>query len=212
MLARLEGYRWSVIAPMALIGALAMLSPSLAAPGNPPVHDATTALSAKVERLYGNFEWMDGEVVAVIDGDTIDVKIGPRSVERVRIVEIDAPERGAPHWRASKQDLSNLVFGQRIEVAVVGRHRTDELIGRIYRWSPAERSFVDVTREMIARGAALVDRSPGKGRASGKDPDLDSVEAEARRAQRGFWSLPPAQQISPWDWRKMPKGERDLHR
>lgn len=37
--------------------------------------------------------------------------------------------------------------------------------------------------------------------AAAKDPMFPVLEAAARDAKRGLWSLPEADRIPPWDWR-----------
>lgn len=35
-----------------------------------------------------------------------------------------------------------------------------------------------------------------------RDPSLFALEAEARRAKQGLWSLPEAERMPPWEWRR----------
>jgi hypothetical protein len=53
----------------------------------------------------------------------------------------------------------------------------------------------DVNAEMIREGAAWVYRQYNR------DPLLPPLEAEARAARRGLWSLPEAERTPPWEWR-----------
>lgn len=52
---------------------------------------------------------MAGPVVAVLDGDTVDVLVDRKPV-RVRLAEIDAPEKGQPFGTRSRQALASAVF------------------------------------------------------------------------------------------------------
>ena len=63
-----------------------------------------------------------GKVVGVTDGDTVTVLDGRIQV-KVRLSEIDAPEKAQPFGNRAKQALSNLVHGQ--EVRVVEKRRTE---------------------------------------------------------------------------------------
>ena len=47
----------------------------------------------------------EGQVVRVLDGDTIDVLSGASQRQRVRLANIDAPEKGQPFGQKSKQNL-----------------------------------------------------------------------------------------------------------
>ena len=74
-----------------------------------PRVDAAVLRMAKV---YDSVQWEVGEIVGIVDGDTADIRIGKRRVERLRLNEIDAPERGAPWSKRSKQLLSDLIYGK----------------------------------------------------------------------------------------------------
>jgi endonuclease YncB( thermonuclease family) len=159
---------------------------------------------ARLEKLYGDFDWLDGTVVGIVDGDTLDVKVSARKVERVRLVEIDAPEEGAPYSKAAKKQLSDLTFGQEIGVAVVARDRDKRVVGRVF--APGDDDLIDVSREMVAKGAAWYFDN------FGKDRSLLIDQSAARKQGLGLWALPENQRVPPWEWRKMPKAERDKHR
>ena len=50
-----------------------------------------------------------GQVVAVIDGDTIKVLDAEKTEYKVRLTGIDAPERGQPYSNASRKHLASMV-------------------------------------------------------------------------------------------------------
>jgi competence ComEA-like helix-hairpin-helix protein len=164
------------------------------------------AVAAQVTRLYGDVQWEQGIVVHVVDGDTADIMVSKRRTERVRLNEIDAPEQGAPWSKKSKQVLSDLILGRPVHVAITDWDRDARAVGRIYVPGDNGAPLVDVSREMLERGAAWYF---GK---FGKDRRLRNVETAARKSQTGLWSLPVRDQIPPWEWRKMPKEARHQHR
>jgi len=63
-----------------------------------------------------------GPVVAIQDGDTIDVLVNRQPV-RVRLAQIDAPEKRQAFGTRSRQALAELVFRQSVRVAETGRDR-----------------------------------------------------------------------------------------
>ena len=66
-----------------------------------------TSFSAKAD--------FSGKVVSVSDGDTITVLNGRVQV-KVRLVDIDAPEKAQPFGNRSKQALSNLIHRREVHV------------------------------------------------------------------------------------------------
>lgn len=99
-----------------------------------------------------------GVVVGVLDGDTVDVLIDQKPV-RVRLAEIDAPEKAQAFGTRSRQALAAAVFKQAVDVRTTGVDRYGRTIGTL---------LVDghsVNRMMVAQGMAwvyrqyLVDRS-----------------------------------------------------
>src|SRR5262245_26317162 len=58
-------------------------------------------------------------VVAILDGDTLDVDTPNHQALRIRLADIDAPERRQPYWWQATAELGRLVEGH--EVEIVGR-------------------------------------------------------------------------------------------
>jgi endonuclease YncB( thermonuclease family) len=71
-----------------------------------------------------------GQVVRVVDGDTIDVMHDGRS-ERVRLNAVDCLEKGQAFGTATKQFTSSLVFGQSVTVRASGQDRYGRTIGDV---------------------------------------------------------------------------------
>jgi endonuclease YncB( thermonuclease family) len=64
--------------------------------------------------LFG--QGIAGRVVGVTDGDTVTV-LDDRNVQhKIRLAGIDAPELSQGFGSFSRQSLSNLVFGKRVQV------------------------------------------------------------------------------------------------
>lgn len=136
-----------------------------------------------------------GRVVGVTDGDTITVLVDGTRPERVRLAEIDAPERGQPWGDRSKQALSGMLFQREVSVEQTAVDRWGRVVGRV---SVDGR---DVSREMVALGGAWTYRQYLT------DASLIEVEEAARRAGLGLWSLPASERVAPWAWRR---GERGI--
>ena len=134
--------------------------------------------------------WADftGEVVNVADGDSITV-LREREQVKVRLVDIDAPEKGQAFGNRSKQALETLVKGQEVRVVESGKDRYHRTLGRVYRGD------LDVNAEQVRQGLAWVFRQYKK------EASLDPIEAEAKEQKRGLWRDPAP--VPPWEWRKI---------
>lgn len=129
-------------------------------------------------------------MVGISDGDSITVRCSDRPQERVRIAEIDAPERSQPFGKAAKARASELAFGKQVELEVVGRDRYGRVVGKVRL-----PDGTDFGREMIRSGLAWRYLSYSK------DASLSSVEVEARSGRRGLWADSQSP-TPPWEFRR----------
>lgn len=133
-------------------------------------------------------------VVGVTDGDTITVLDEQNVQHKIRLAEIDAPERGQPWGDRSKQALSALVFGKTVSVQQTDTDRYGRIVAHVFS------DGRDVNREMVEQGAAWAYRQYLT------DETLIATEARARQSRTGLWSMSDAQTVAPWEWRR---GVRD---
>lgn len=138
---------------------------------------------------------LDGKVVSVIDGDTIDVLDDSKKQHRIRFDGIDAPERGQPFSNRSKSTLSDLVFGKTVRVDTEGTDKYDRTIGRVYV------DGRDVGLAMLEAGMAwhYIKYDQSK--------DYADAEKTARASNRGLWR--DKSSMPPWEWRRLDKADRD---
>lgn len=136
--------------------------------------------------------WADVEckAVGITDGDTFTCLTAQHQQLKVRMAEIDTPERRQPYGEKAKQALADLVHGKQVSLQVAGKDRYQRTVARVHQGQ------VDVNRELVSRGAAWVYRQYNR------DKSLLLVEANAKAARRGLWALPEAQRIEPWKWRR----------
>lgn len=131
-----------------------------------------------------------GRVVKIIDGDTLSILNNEEQQIRIRLAEIDTPERGQPYASKSQQELSRLVWEKAVAIRVIDIDRYGRTVGRIFVGD------IDVSMEMVNQGAAWVYRKYAK------DERMYRAEEAAREAKRGVWSLSEAERIPPWEWRR----------
>lgn len=135
-----------------------------------------------------------GEVVGVIDGDTIDVMHNGRS-ERVRLHGIDVPEKSQAFGKRSKRAASDLAFGEEVTVREHGRDRYGRTLGEVIL--PDHRNL---NHEMVRDGHAWQYRKYSN------DVALDRLEKSARHFRRGLWQDDEAE--PPWEYRKAKRAKR----
>lgn len=128
-----------------------------------------------------------GWVVKIADGDTLTMLIDGRQ-ERIRLSDIDTPERKQPYGTRAKQALANLTFGKTISVETTKRDRYGRVIGRVTV------DGVDVNAELVRLGYAWVYRKYSN------DAELLRLEQTARNERLGLWADGNA--IPPWEWRR----------
>jgi len=125
-----------------------------------------------------------GDVIAVVDGDTLTLLDAQRRIHKVRLAGIDAPNEPQPHSAAAKQALFELVFDKSVRVQVT-QNQEGVLWARVFRKKQ------DINAELVRRGWAWA-------LPDGEDSDLSQLEAEARAAARGLWASP--RPIPPWKY------------
>lgn len=122
----------------------------------------------------------DATTVEVIDGDTIVVELaGVR--ERLRIVGINAPERGECLADDAGRRLQELVAGREVEL-VPDRSDRDRF-GRLLRY--VEVDGADVGAELVRAGLALARRYPPD---TARADEYDALQQGAEDAGVGLWA------------------------
>ncbi len=132
-----------------------------------------------------------GRVVGVIDGDTLTVLTATQQQNRIRLAQIDAPERRQAFGARARQMLSRLAFGQSVDCEVAG---TDRYARQI---AACKVQGVDLGEAMVREGGAWVYRQYASGPMA---ETYLAAENNARKAQRGLWADPHV--VAPWQWRK----------
>jgi endonuclease YncB( thermonuclease family) len=138
-------------------------------------------------------------VTKVNDGDSIEVKLdsGPG---RVRLSAIDTPEHDQPHGDRSSVALKTLLpIGATVELEVITQDNFRRLVAVVWLVGGGER--VNVNETMLRDGHAWAYRRYMR------DARFCDLEAEARDAKRGLWSLPVTDWVYPPEWRFLQNGE-----
>ena len=137
---------------------------------------------------------VEGTVVDVRDGDTLELSVHPEFLVVVRLAEIDAPELRQPFGLEARGELSKFVLGKWVRVEIVDTDAWRRSVARVY---------VDdlwVNRALVEEGAAWVYARYVK-----DEETLFDVEARARAARLGLWAEDDP--TPPWEFReRAPRG------
>jgi len=147
--------------------------------------------NAEAGRAVAN-QTIEGKVISVADGDTIDILTADNTKYRVRFFGIDAPEKKQAYGAEARELLSEKILGKTVSVLVVntdnyGRSVAKVMLGERY-----------INLEMVAEGAAWHYVAYAK-----NEDDIAQAEKSARRRNLGIWRDP--EPIPPWEWRRANK-------
>lgn len=115
----------------------------------------------------------------VIDGDTFVLQNGLR----VRLLGIDAPEKGDPFWEISKVELEKMVLGKRVKLEY--DFKKYDKYNRILAYVFSDNKFVN--EELVKKGYAWVYVIPPNFKHSHR---LMKAQEEAEKFKRGVWGNP----------------------
>lgn len=127
-------------------------------------------------------------VMGISDGDTLTVLTHDKKQIKIRLAEIDAPEKHQAFGTKSKQSLSDLCFGKKAEVTPQVKDRYKRTVARI------KCDGIDANAEQVKRGMAWVYRRYAK------NHDLYVLEHNAKVEKRGLWA--DKAPTPPWLYRK----------
>lgn len=126
-------------------------------------------------------------VVGITDGDSLTARCENETI-KIRLAEIDAPEKGQARGARSKQHLSDVCFEKRAEVRPQTKDRYGRTVARVLC------DGVDSNAEQIRAWMAWVfDKYV-------TDTTLYVFQDAARGERRGLWS--DADPVAPWEWRR----------
>ena len=131
-----------------------------------------------------------GKAVGISNGDTFTLLTHDKQQIKVRLSEIDAPEKAQPFGTRSREVLSDLIFSKDVLVVQEDIDGYGRLVGHVYV------DGTHVNRRMVQEGMIWVYVQ------CLKDKTLLQDEKAAKEANRGLWVLPVAEQVPPWEWRR----------
>ncbi|MSQ60057.1 MAG: nuclease [Betaproteobacteria bacterium] len=157
---------------------------------------------------HARAEILEGRVVKVIDGDTVEVTDSNRRRFRVRLSWSDAPEKAQPHGINATRNLRALVYRKPVSVDWYKKDEYRRLIGQLWV-APANTCPNASATCKRTLDAALAQISAGMGwhyRHYAHEQTVEDreryaqAEEQARGRHAGLWGA-RRKPIPPWEWR-----------
>ncbi|MEW6132515.1 MAG: thermonuclease family protein [Pseudomonadota bacterium] len=160
----------------------------------------------------GNTQVLEGTVTGIADGDTLYVLDAMRKSHKIRLLGIDAPERGQAFGEKSRQSLARLTYRKLVSVDWQGRDNYGRILGRVRVAAPECRQTscpktIDANLQQVRSGLAWWNRKFADGQFPGDARVYEKAERAARAARAGLWS--ERNPVPPWRWRYANRNETD---
>ena len=134
------------------------------------------------------FEVLSCFVIGIADGDTITCLDNKKVSHKIRLAEIDAPEKKQDYGNKSTQNLKKMIYRQNVTVKYKNQDRYGRTIGYVFKKSK------DINHQQIKDGMAWFYTKYGKNNA------YKNSEKSARLNKIGLWEH--SSYIEPWNYRR----------
>jgi micrococcal nuclease len=132
-----------------------------------------------------------GEVIKVLDGDTLHVQRG-REVVKVRLYGVDCPEKRQSFGSQATRFTTEFILHKKAKVEIMDTDRYGRTVGIV----SVGRKMLN--RELVRSGYAWTYNTYCK-----KQPlctELNTLEERARKRKVGLWQ--EKKPLAPWEWRR----------
>ena len=129
-----------------------------------------------------------GKVVKVSDGDTVTILTSDKTQHKIRLNDIDAPEKKQAFGNKSKDNLAKYIAGKTVTVEYQKKDKYKRVLGTIYY------NNTDINLQQVKDGYAWVYKKYSK------NHNYFKAEKEAKSKKLGLWS--DKNPIEPWEFRK----------
>ena len=131
---------------------------------------------------------LEGKVVSVLDGNTIEVADKDQQRYKFMLVGIDCPELGQPYGEQAKAFMEKLVLNKIVTISLAGKDRMGNSLAVV-----KVKGTKDLRIELLKEGLAwTAERNP--------DPELDGYKSKAQEKGIGLWQS--ENPTPPWTFRR----------
>jgi len=142
---------------------------------------------AGISRVNAN--GLQGKVISVIDGNTLEVTTTDNETMKVILIGIDCPELGQEYGDKAKAFTEKLMLGKDVMVSLQGKDRWGNRLAVVTLVKNSRDPRIDILREGLAWTA---EKNP--------DPELDAHKNTAQTKGRGLWK--DENPTPPWTYRR----------
>ncbi|MGJ0332515.1 thermonuclease family protein [Aliarcobacter cryaerophilus] len=129
-----------------------------------------------------------GKVVKVSDGDTVTILTEDKAQHKIRLNDIDAPEKKQAFGNKSKDNLAKYIAGKTVTVQYQKKDKHKRILGTIYY------NNKDINLQQVKDGYAWVYKKYSK------KSEYYKAEKLARDKMVGLWI--DKSPLEPWEFRK----------
>ncbi len=140
---------------------------------------------------YANSLELVGKVIKVSDGDTVTLLTDDKVSHKIRLNDIDAPEKKQAFGNKSRDNLASYIAGEIVTVKYKSKDKYGRILGTIYFEN------LDINLQQVKNGYAWVYKQYSKNQTYYKE------EQKARELKKGLWV--EKEPIAPWEFRKQKK-------
>ncbi len=134
---------------------------------------------------------LQGQVMAVLSGDTLRIRDDKKVQYTVRLAGVDAPEKFQAYGQRSLDSLRELAFQKYVTVEGVGSG--SPRVGRV------RVEGRDISLEQLQLGAVWYDKSRAQVLSEPDRQAYGAAQEDARQRRTGLWR--DKQPIAPWEYR-----------